>query len=237
MTEEKKIKSDDIIDVMFQAGAHYGYQKSRRDASTSSFIFGTKNKVEIIDLEKTKDQLEKAKDFITNLAKTGKQILFIGGKNEARNALKIGAMSVDMPYVAGRWIGGTITNFTEIKKRVAKFEDLQKQKEKGELTKYTKKERLLIDREIENLDEMFSGIVSMRELPKALFVIDPKKEFIAVAEATKAGIPVVALANTDCNIKGLDYPIVGNDASVSSIEFFVSEIVKAFKAGKVSDKK
>jgi small subunit ribosomal protein S2 len=236
MTEEKKIKSNDIIDTMFQAGAHYGYQKSRRDASTSSFIFGTKNKVEIIDLEKTKEQLEKAVEFVTNLSKTGKQILFIGGKSEAKNSIKIGAMSVDMPYVAGRWIGGTITNFTEIKKRIAKFEDLQKQKEKGELTKYTKKERLLIDREIENLDEMFSGIVSMRELPKALFVIDPKKEFIAVAEAVKAGIPVVALANTDCNIKGLDFPIVGNDTSVSSIEFFVSEIVKAYKAGKVSDK-
>lgn len=234
MTEEKKTKSNDIIDTMFQAGAHYGYQKSRRDASTSSFIFGTKNKVEIIDLEKTKEQLEKAVEFVTNLAKTSKQILFVGGKSEAKNSIKIGAMSVDMPYVAGRWIGGTITNFTEIKKRIAKFEDLQKQKEKGELTKYTKKERLLIDREIENLDEMFSGIVSMRELPKALFVIDPKKEFIAVAEAVKAGIPVIALANTDCNIKGLDFPIVGNDTSVSSIEFFVSEIVKAYKAGKVA---
>jgi len=237
MIEEKKTKTGDIIDAMFQAGAHYGYQKSRRDASTSSFIFGVKNKVEIIDLEKTKDQLEKAQEFVSNLAKTGKQILFVGGKNESKNALKIGAMSIDMPYVAGRWIGGTITNFPEIKKRIAKFEDLQKQKEKGELAKYTKKERLLIDREIENLDEMFSGIVSMRELPKALFVIDPKKEFIAVAEAVKAGIPVVALANTDCNIKGLDFPIVANDASVSSIEFFVSEIVKAYKAGKVSDKK
>lgn len=234
MTEETKTKNNDVIDTMFKAGAHFGYQKSRRDASTSPFIFGIKNKVEIIDLEKTNEQLEKAKEFVNNLAKLGKQILFVGGKSEAKAALKIGAMSVDMPYVDGRWIGGAITNFTEIKKRIAKFEDLQKQKEKGELVKYTKKERLLIDREIDNLDAMFSGIVSMKEAPKALFVIDPKKEFIAVAEAKKAGIPVIALSNTDCNIKTIDFPIVANDASVSSIAFFVSEIVKSYKAGKTA---
>ena len=234
MTEEKKIKNSDIIDQMFKAGAHFGYQKSRRDASTSPFIFGIKNKVEIIDLEKTLEQLEKAKTFVTDLAKTGKQILFVGGKSEAKGSIKIGAMSIDMPYVDGRWIGGAITNFTEIKKRIAKFEDLQKQREKGELSKYTKKERLLIDREIDNLDSMFSGIVSMKDAPKALFVIDPKKEFIAVAEAKKAGIPVIALANTDCNIKLIDFPIVANDASVSSIAFFVSEIVKSYKAGRIT---
>ena len=198
MTEENKIKNNDIIDTMFKAGAHFGYQKSRRDASTTPFIFGTKNKVEIIDLEKTVEQLEKAKEFVSSLAKTGKQILFVGGKSEAKTAIKIGAMSIDMPYVDGRWIGGAITNFSEIKKR------------------------------------MFSGIVSMKDAPKALFVIDPKKEFIAVAEAKKAGISVIALANTDCNIKLVDFPIVANDASVSSIEFFVSEIVKSYKAGKVS---
>ena len=234
MTEEKKIKNNDIIDQMFNAGAHFGYQKSRRDASTAPFIFGTKNKTEIIDLEKTQEQLEKAEKFVSDLAKDGKQILFVGGKNEARGPIRVGAMSIDMPYVDGRWIGGAITNFPEIKKRIAKFEDLQKQKEKGELNKYTKKERLLIDREIDNLDKMFSGIVSMKDAPKALFVIDPRKEFIAVAEAKKFGIPVIALANTDCNIKNIDFPIVANDASVSSISFFVTEIVKAYKAGKTA---
>ncbi|MFA6797593.1 MAG: 30S ribosomal protein S2 [Candidatus Paceibacterota bacterium] len=234
MTEEKKIKNDDIIEAMFKAGAHFGYQKSRRNASVAPYIYGTKNKTEIIDLEETVKMLEKAKDFVTELAKLGKQILFVGGKNEARNTVKIGAMSVDMPYIDGRWIGGTITNTTEIKKRVAKFEDLQRQKEKGELSKYTKKEKMLIEKEIDNLDIMFSGIVGMKDLPKALFVIDSKKENIAVSEAKKAGIPVIALANTDCNIKEIDYPIVANDASVSSISFFVSEIVKAYKAGKVA---
>lgn len=232
MVEDKKVMNNDAIDAMFKAGAHFGYQKSRRDASTTPFIFGVKNKVEIIDLEKTEVQLNKAKEFVSEIAKNGKQVLFVGGKNEAKKALKFGAESIDMPYVAGRWIGGTLTNFVEIKKRVAKFEDLQKQKEKGELTKYTKKERLLIDREIENLEEMFAGIVIMKEMPKALFVIDPKKETIAVAEAKKVGIPVVALSNTDCKINSIDYPIVANDASVSSISYFVSEIVKAYKEGK-----
>ena len=232
MTEGNKTKNGDSMDTMFKAGAHFGYQKSRRHASTSAFIFGAKNKVEIIDLEKTIEQLEKAEAFIASIAKLGKQVLFVGGKNEARAAVKLAALGLDMPYVASRWIGGTITNAPEIKKRVAKFEDLQKQKEKGELSKYTKKERLLIDREIANLDDMFSGIVSMKEAPKALFVIDPKKEFIAVAEANKAGIPVVALCNTDCDITLVDYPIVANDASVSSIAFFTSEIAKAYKAGK-----
>jgi small subunit ribosomal protein S2 len=232
MVEDKKKVNSDIIDAMFKAGAHFGYQKSRRNASTAPFIFGVKNKVEIIDLEKTEEQLNKAKEFISEIAKLGKQVLFVGGKNEARSVLKIGAESADMPYVAGRWIGGTLTNFAEIKKRVAKFEDLQKQKEKGELVKYTKKERLLIDRQISNLEEMFSGIVTLKEMPKALFVVDPKKESIAVFEAKKMGVPVIALANTDCNITLVDFPIVANDSSISSISFFISEIVKAYKEGK-----
>ncbi len=232
MVETKKVAHIDSIDAMFKAGAHFGYQKSMRNASTSSFIFGTKNKFEIIDLEKTNEQLEKAKEFVKTIAKTGKQVLFVGGKNEAKDAVKLGALSANMPYVAGRWIGGSISNSVEIKKRVAIFEDLQKQKEKGELTKYTKKERLLIDRKIENLDIMFSGIVSMKEAPKALFIIDPKKEIIAVKEAQKAKIPVIALCNTDCDIKGIDFPIVANDTSVSSIAYFVSEMVKAYADGK-----
>ena len=234
MVTENKTKEGDMIGAMFTAGAHFGYQKSRRNASTAPYIFGLKNKVEIIDLEQTEKQLEKAKEFIESVAKLGKQVLFVGGKNEARDIVKLAAMSVDMPYVASRWIGGTLTNAVEIKKRIAKFEDLQKQKEKGELAKYTKKERLLIDREIANLDTMFSGIVSMKELPKALFVIDPKKEFIAVAEAKKMGVPVVALLNTDCDVTEVEYPIVGNDASVSSIALFTNEIAKAYKAGKAA---
>ena len=138
-----------------------------------------------------------------------------------------------MPFVDGRWIGGTLTNFPEIKKRLNKLEDLTKQKERGELSKYTKKERLMIDREIANLDRFFSGILPMKDLPKAMVVVDSKKEIIAVTEALKMKIPVVALCGTDTNISDLNYPIVANDASVSSITFFVNEIAKAYQKAKV----
>ncbi len=231
--QEVKKANNERIDEMFKAGAHFGYSKTRRHPSVANYIFGVKNKVEIIDLEKTDALLAKAVEFIANLAKEGKQVLFVGGKTESRQALRMAAETAGMPFVDGRWIGGTLTNFSEIKKRLAKLEDLTKQKEKGELVKYTKKERLMIDREIANLDRFFSGIMSMRDLPKALVVVDPKKEEIAVTEARKMNIPVVALCGTDCDITLIDYPIVGNDSSISSINYFVNELSKAYKGGKV----
>lgn len=233
MTEEKKVNNA-RIDEMFKAGAHFGYSKTRRHASTAPYIFGIKNKVEIIDLEKTDELLDKALAVISTLAKEGKQVLFVGGKNEARLSLKIAAESVNMPFVDGRWIGGTLTNFPEIKKRLMKLEDLVKQKEKGELTKYTKKERLMIDREIEKLERFFSGILSMKDLPKAIVVVDPKKEIIAVNEAKTMKIPVIALCGTDCDITGINYPIVANDSAVSSITFFVNEVAKAYQKAKLA---
>lgn len=232
MTENKP-QSNPTIDSMFKAGAHFGYSKSRRHPTVSPYIFGIKNKVEIFDLEKTTELLDAAKAFVSSIAKEGKQILFVAGKNEAREALKAGANALGMPVVAGRWIGGTLSNYSEIKKRIDKFEKLTADKEKGELAKYTKKERLLIDREIANLDRFFSGLIPMKEMPKALFVIDPKKEKIAVKEARDMGIPVIALLGSDCNLKEVEYPIPGNDASATSIKFFVNEIVAAYKAGQL----
>ena len=225
-----------MIDSMFKAGAHFAFSRTRRHPTVKPYIFGVKNKVEIFDLEKTSELLEKAKAFVASLAKDGKTILFVGGKSEARNAIKIGALSINMPYVDGRWIGGTLTNFTQIRKRVEKMEKLTSEKEKGELAKYTKKERLLIDREIANLERFFSGVVSMKDLPKALFIIDPKKEKNAVKEAQDMGIPVIALLGSDCNLKEVDYAIVGNDASQASVAFFTQEITKSYSAGKVAVK-
>lgn len=232
MIEEKKVNNE-RVEQMFAVGAHFGFSKTRRHASVAPYIFGIKNRVEIIDLEKVDALLEKALAFISGLAKEGKQVLFVGGKNEARTALKIAAESIGMPYVDGRWIGGTLTNFPEIKKRLIKLEDLVKQKEKGELAKYTKKERLMIDREIANLERFFSGISSLKDLPKAVVVVDAKKEIIAVTEAQKMNIPVVALCGTDCDISKINYPIVANDASLSSIAFFMNEIAKAYSKAKV----
>ena len=217
---------------MFKAGAHFAFSKTRRHPTVTPYIFGVKNKVEIFDLEKTEVLLENAKAFVSSLAKEGKAILFVGGKSEARNSIKSGALSINMPYVDGRWIGGTLTNFTQIRKRVEKMEKLVSEKEKGELAKYTKKERLLIDKEIANLERFFSGIVSMKDLPKAIFIVDPKKEKTALKEAKDMGIPVIALAGSDCNIKGLDFPMVGNDSSQTSVNFFVQEIVKTYSTAK-----
>ncbi|HEY4478638.1 MAG TPA: 30S ribosomal protein S2 [Candidatus Paceibacterota bacterium] len=232
MLKDTNLVNNDI-ENMFVAGAHFAFSRSRRHPSSSSYIFGVKNKVEIFDLEKTSSLLDKAKNFIKELGKDGKTILFVGGKSEARNAIKNGAQSIGMPFVDGRWIGGTLTNFVEIRKRVEKMERLMTEREKGELIKYTKKERLLIDREITKLEKFFSGIVSMRENPKALFVIDPKKEKSVVKEALDMKIPVIALSGSDCDIRDITYPIPANDASQSSAKFFTDEIVKAYNAGKL----
>ena len=166
------------------------------------------------------------------LAKEGKTLLIVGGKKEASAAVKTGAQSADLPYVEGRWIGGTITNFPQIRKRIERYEKLVSDKEKGELAKYTKRERMLFDKEIADLEKMFYGIVSLKKVPDALFVVDPRRESIAVAEAAHGKIPVVALAGSDCDMRAIAYPIAGNDSSKASIQFFVGEIVKAYQEGK-----
>lgn len=224
-------ENNNIIDALFSVGAHFGFVKSRRHPSAKPFILGAKNKTEIFDLEKTSKELEKALGFIQMKAKEGASVLFVGGKSEAREAVIKSGKSLDMPFVPGRWIGGTLTNFTEIKKRIARLEELTTQREKGELAKYTKKERLLIDREIDKLNLYFSGLSTMKFLPKLLVVIDPKKEHIAVKEAKTMRIPVVALAGSDSNLYEIDYAIPGNDASRQTIDFILSQIVEAYKKG------
>lgn len=224
MTKDKNT----TVDTMFKSGFHFGVARSRRHPSTAPYIFGVKNKTEIFDLEKSEVALAAALEFVKKIAATGKKVLFVTGKSEAKDALKSVAEKLHQPFVAGRWIGGTLTNFKEIRKRIDKFETRQMEKEKGELAKYTKKERLLIDREIAKLEKMFGGIVSMKDKPGALVVIDPKKEAIAVEEARQVGVPVVALASSDCDISIVDFPVPGNDVAKASIAFFLGEVSKAF---------
>ena len=220
-----------IFNALFSVGAHFGFVKSRRHPSAKPFIFGSKNNLEIFDLGKTSKELEKALTFVGEKGKEAVSGLWVGGKNEAREAVKKAGLELEMPYVAGRWIGGTLSNFSEIKKRIARLEELTNQREKGELSKYTKKERLLFDREIEKLTIYFGGLSRLKTMPKFLVVIDPKKEYIAVAEARKIGIPVVALAGSDSNLYELDYAIPGNDSSRQSIAFILAELVAAYKKG------
>lgn len=236
MSDKITIK-DQKIEELFKAGAHFGFVKARRHPSTKEFIFGSKNNIEIFDLEKVKIELEKALKFVEEKGVEGGLALFVGGKSEARRAVEKAGRELGMPFVAGRWIGGTLTNFPEIKKRIARLEELQTQKEKGELGKYTKKERLLIDRDIAKLTLYFSGLSALKSLPKLMVVVDPKKENIAVSEAKRMNIPVVAVAGSDCNLHTVDYAIPANDASQSSVNFFVNEIVNAYKNGKSREKK
>jgi small subunit ribosomal protein S2 len=224
--------TDAQVEAMAAVGAQFGFVKSRRHPSAEPFVFGVKNKIEIFDLVKTGEELSKAVDFVKTLGSKNGMILFVGGKNEASGAVAMVSESIGQPFVSGRFIGGTLTNFPEIRKRVEKFEDLLVQKEKGELSKYTKKERLLIDREIEKLRTFFSGITPMKRLPQAIFVVDAKKEITAVREAHKIGIPVIAICGMDNNLADVDYPIPGNDSSKASIEFFLKKIAEAFEAGK-----
>ena len=227
-----KIMDKKGIESMFGAGAHFGLGRSRRHPTVAPFIFGTKNMTDIFDLEKTSGSLDAAKAVVEALAKEGKTILFVGGKKEASIATKNAGMALNMPYVDGRWIGGTLSNFGQVRKRIDRYEKLLSEREKGELMKYTKRERMLIDKEIASLEKMFYGIVSLKKMPEALFVIDPRREKIAVKEATDMGIPVIALAGSDCNITEVTHPVLGNDASKSSIQFFIDEIVKAYQEGK-----
>src|SRR3989344_3863684 len=206
MTENLKEKevTTPQIEAMFEAGTHYGYSRRKRHPSAKDFIYGVKNRVEIWDIEKTLSFLDRAKEFVKNLGKEGKQLLLVAGKNEARKSIRAAAEKLELPYVAGRWIGGALTNFNEIKGRIARYEKLLEEREKGELLKYTKKERLGFDKEIEKLERNFKGLVKMKGMPAAMFIIDPKAEHISLSEAKKANIKTVALLNTDCDMRSVD---------------------------------
>lgn len=219
------------IDEMFRSGVQYGYSKSRRHPSVSPYVFTTKNGVDIIDIEKSEELLEKASEEIKSLGASGKTILFVGTKPESKQQITEIALSLNMPYVSERWVGGALTNFSEIKKRVGKLLEMREQKEKGTFDKYTKKEKLLINKEMEDMTKNFQGLTSISKTPDAIIVIDPKKEHIAVNEAKKIGLPVFAVLNTDCNLKEADFPIVGNDASITSISFFLNKIKEAYLSG------
>ncbi|MDO8729156.1 MAG: 30S ribosomal protein S2 [bacterium] len=224
-----------MIKALFSVGAHFGFVKSRRHPSVAPFIFGSKNNFEIFDLEKTNKALEKALAFVEEKGREGVKALLVGGKSEAREAIQKAGMELEMPFVAGRWIGGTLSNFSEIKKRIAKLEELLEQREKGELNKYTKKEQILVDRKIDKLTIYFKGLSQMKSLPKFLVIIDPKKEYTAVAEARKMHIPIVAVAGSDSNLYELDYAIPCNDSSRQSIAFILKEISSAYNKGRKTE--
>jgi small subunit ribosomal protein S2 len=221
--------NESLIQEMYDAGCHVGYSKTRRHPSTKPFIFQSRAKKDVIDLEMTAQQLEAALEFISELKKADKQILFVGTKPEAKRIVRGQAELIDMPYVSERWLGGTLTNSKELQKRVNRLITLSDQSEKGELVFQTKKEKLMLEREIERLERKFGGVKDMKKAPAALVVIDPKKEHIAVTEALQMNIPVIAIANTDCDVSIINYPIVANDTNISSMSLMMEKITDALK--------
>ena len=220
------------IETLFGAGTHFGYSRTRRHPSASPFLFSTRDHTDIFDLVETTKRLDAARAFASALSQKGVQVLFVSGKNESKQLVKAAAERAFAPYSANRWIGGTLTNFKNIRKRIDRLEKLMAERESGALDKYTKKERLLLDREIEELLVRFGGLVTMRDLPAALFVVDTKHEDTCVREANQLGIPVIGLASSDCDFSFVQYPIPGNDTSIRSVKLIVDAIAQAIVEGK-----
>lgn len=222
---------DDAIENLFNIGAHLAYTRTRRHPSVEPFIFGRKNRNDIIDLKKTQESLEKALTYVKKISSEGKKILLVGTKPEARDALIKTAESIGALNVTERWIGGLLTNFSEVKKRIARLIEIKEKKTKGELDVYTKREQGLIEKELKDLEKKFGGVEKMEALPDALFVVDSLYEDIAVEEARKIGIPIISISSSDCDISKIDYPIVANDSSIKSITFFLEKLGEAYKEG------
>lgn len=221
------------VDRLFGAGAHFAQVKSRRHPSMKPYVVGAKSKVEIFDLVKTDAQLAAAKKAIETLSRDGKTVLFVGGKREISDILKTTARRIGAPYVAGRWLGGTVSNFVEIKKRIDRLADLLGKRESGELAKqHTKLERVFIDREIERLSERLDGITELQKRPDAFVIVDTKREEHATREAKRGGIPVIAIMSSDCDLKDAAYPIVMNDSSREAVKLALDELAASYEAGK-----
>lgn len=193
----------------------------------SKYIYATRDGVHVFDLALTKDGLEKACEFLVGVVKDGGKVLFVGTKRQAKEMVTEAAKRVGMPYVTERWLGGMLTNFAMATKSLVRLKDLKGQKERGELKKYTKKEQLLLDREIAKLERFFGGISDLEKMPEAMFVVDTHKEDVAVREAHIMGVPVVGMVDTNGNPGMVDYVIPTNDDAVKAIELVVNEITEA----------
>lgn len=221
----KKIDSK----ALMEAGVHYGYSRTRRHPTVTPFLYGSKNGIDIIDTEKTISQLEQAGTFLASLGAAGKTVLFVGVKPEAHAAITETAEALKQPYVTERWIGGMLTNFGQMKDRIQKLEKMREDKTSAEFAKYTKKEQILLNRELARLERYFSGVVGLTKMPDAIVLIDQRKEDIALLEARKVGVPVISIGNTDCSIREIEYPIIANDSSRSSIAMILGILKDAFE--------
>ena len=224
-----------LIERLFNAGSHFGFKKSRRHPSVASFLFGTKEGNDIFNLEQTAELIAKAKEVLNEAGKNGKTVLFVGTKDEVTKSVLAAAEKVEMPYVTNRWIGGMLTNLSEIKKRTSRLEQLNREKESGELErKYTKKERLVLGREVNKLNFNFKGISSITKTPDFMVVVDPRHDHIAIKEAKQMKVPIIGIMSSDCNVEDVTYPVLVNDTLQNSVKVVLDELVSAFSEGKAA---
>jgi small subunit ribosomal protein S2 len=217
---------------LLEAGVHFGHQTKRWNPKMQKYIFGERNGIYIIDLQKTLKKFREAYAFVRELGAGGGTVLFIGTKKQAQETVFEEANRCGMFYVNQRWLGGTLTNFATIRKSIARLKKLEEMKETGEFDRVPKKEALELDREREKLQKALIGIKAMEQLPAAVFIIDPRKERIAVAEAQRLGIPIVAIVDTNCDPTGIDYPVPGNDDAIRAVRLITSRIADAVNEGR-----
>jgi len=221
----------ELIKNLLENGVHFGHRSKNWNPKMKKFIFGKKSGIYIVDVEKTSQKLKEAAQFLKNTAAQGGTILFVSTKRQAKEIIKKEAEAIKAPYVTERWVGGLLTNFATLKNRIKTYRDLHEKQKTGDFGLLLKKEIVRLNRTIAKMEKNFSGLVTMDKLPDAIFVIDPKKEMIAVKEAKKLRIPVVAIVDTDSDPEIIEYPIPGNDDALKSIRFLSTYLIDAVKAG------
>ncbi|EPZ46197.1 MULTISPECIES: 30S ribosomal protein S2 [Alicyclobacillus] len=216
---------------LLEAGVHFGHQTRRWNPKMARYIFTERNGIYIIDLQKTVRKVEEAYNFVRELAASGESILFVGTKKQAQEAVREEAERSGMFYVNQRWLGGTLTNFNTIQKRIRRLQQLERMQEDGTFDVLPKKEVILLKKEMERLEKFLGGIKGMTKMPGAMFIIDPRKERIAVAEAHKLGIPIVAIVDTNCDPDEIDYVIPGNDDAIRAVRLLTGKMADAVLEG------
>ena len=217
---------------LLEAGVHFGHQTRRWNPKMGEYIFTERNGIYIIDLQKTVKKIEEAYKFIREVSEQGGEVLFVGTKKQAQDSIKEEAIRCGMPFVNARWLGGMMTNFNTIKTRIKRLEQLKKMKEDGTFAMLPKKEVAKLELEIEKLEKFMGGITEMKKQPAALFIVDPRKEKIAVAEARKLGIPIVAIVDTNCDPDEVDYVIPGNDDAIRAVRLIAGAMADAIIEGR-----
>ena len=237
-TSETEVKTETVeegvisMKQLLEAGVHFGHQSSQWNPAMKEYIYGSRNGIHIIDLQKTLKSFLVAYDFVKNLVSNGGEVLFVGTKKQAQEIIGEEALKCDMPFVNSRWLGGTLTNFNTIRSRVDYLIQLKKLKEDGEMDNLPKKEQITLNREMDKLEYLLNGILNMKKMPSALFVVDTRKEEIAIKEAKKIGIPVVGIVDTNSNPADADYIIPSNDDAIRAVKLCVEKIANACDEGK-----